>query len=121
MPVASGDMAGSGREQQSGQHSPRRGRLIRCRPSAISSPVRGDAVVPTIRRFANCKIAIYADDHFPPHFHIEGRGFRAIVAIDTLETRAGDPHRAAEAMKWAKEMSSHSAGNGSDSIEGNGW
>jgi hypothetical protein len=65
--------------------------------------VRGEAVVTTIRRFANCKIAIYADDHFPPHFHIEGRGFRAIVEIDTFETRAGDAHRAAEAMKWAKE------------------
>ena len=25
----------------------------------------------TIRRFANCKIAIYADDDMPPHFHIE--------------------------------------------------
>jgi hypothetical protein len=27
--------------------------------------------LPTIRRFANCKIAIYADDHMPPHFYIE--------------------------------------------------
>ena len=64
---------------------------------------RGRAVVPTIRRFNNCKIAIYADDHLPPHFHIEGRGFRAIVAMDTFETRAGDAHRAAEAIRWAKE------------------
>ncbi|MGE0259910.1 MAG: DUF4160 domain-containing protein [Alphaproteobacteria bacterium] len=40
--------------------------------------------MPTIRRFAACKIAIYADDHMPPHFHIEGRGFRAIVEIDTM-------------------------------------
>ena len=35
--------------------------------------------MPTVRRFAACKISIYADDHLPPHFHIEGRGFRAIV------------------------------------------
>jgi len=35
--------------------------------------------VPTIRRFAACKIAIYADDHLPLHFHIEGRGFRAVA------------------------------------------
>ncbi|BBU62079.1 hypothetical protein MSC49_20140 [Methylosinus sp. C49] len=57
--------------------------------------------MPTIRRFANCKIAIYADDHLPPHFHIEGRGFRALVEIETLEVRAGDIRRAAEALEWA--------------------
>jgi hypothetical protein len=42
--------------------------------------------MPTIRRFANCKISIYADDHLPPHFHIEGRGFKA-----------------PEALKWARD------------------
>ena len=57
--------------------------------------------MPTIRRFANCKIAIYADDHLPPHFHIEGRDFRAVVEIETLSVRAGDVRRAAEAMQWA--------------------
>jgi hypothetical protein len=57
--------------------------------------------MPTIRRFANCKIAIYADDHNPPHFHIEGRGFRAIVEIDTLSLLAGDVQRASDAMTWA--------------------
>lgn len=57
--------------------------------------------MPTIRRFANCKIAIYADDHNPPHFHIEGRGFRAIVEIETLTVRAGHTRAAAEAMAWA--------------------
>lgn len=57
--------------------------------------------MPTIRRFANCKIAIYADDHIPPHSHIEGRDFRAVVEIETLSIRAGDVRRAAEAMQWA--------------------
>jgi hypothetical protein len=59
--------------------------------------------VPTIRRFANCKISIYADDHLPPHFHIEGRGFRVIVEIETIKVRAGDNRRAREAMAWASE------------------
>jgi hypothetical protein len=59
--------------------------------------------VPTIRRFAACKIAIYADDHAPPHVHIEGRGFRAIVEIDTMIVRAGDVRRAQEALLWACE------------------
>jgi hypothetical protein len=59
--------------------------------------------VPTIRRFANCKIAIYADDHMPPHFHIEGRGFRVIVAIETMAVRVGDISKAREAMAWARQ------------------
>jgi len=59
--------------------------------------------VPTIRRFANCKIAIYADDHLPPHFHIEGRGFRARVEIETMAVRAGNVKKAREAMAWARE------------------
>lgn len=59
--------------------------------------------MPTIRRFATCKIAIYADDHMPPHFHIEGRGFRAIVDIKPLAVRAGNVRRAGDAMAWARE------------------
>jgi hypothetical protein len=59
--------------------------------------------VPTIRRFAACKIAIYADDHLPPHFHIEGRGFRAVVEIETMTVRAGEVRRTREAMVWARE------------------
>jgi hypothetical protein len=59
--------------------------------------------VPTIRRFAVCKIAVYADDHAPPHFHIEGRGFRAVVEIDTMTVRVGDVRRANDAMARARE------------------
>jgi hypothetical protein len=59
--------------------------------------------MPTVQRFATCKIAIYADDHMPPHFHIEGRGFRAIVEIETLTVRVGNVRRAAAAMAWAQE------------------
>jgi hypothetical protein len=57
--------------------------------------------VPTIRRFATCKIAIYADDHLPPHFHIEGRGFRAIVEIRTMIVRAGNVRNGVDAIEWA--------------------
>ena len=59
--------------------------------------------MPTIRRFSTCKIAIYADDHLPPHFHIEGRGFRAIVEIHTLMVRSGNTRRAGEALDWARD------------------
>ena len=59
--------------------------------------------MPTIRRFAACKISIYADDHMPPHFHIEGRGFRATIEIETMIVRAGEIRGAADAMTWARE------------------
>ena len=59
--------------------------------------------MPTIRRFAACKISIYADNHMPPHFHIEGRGFHALIEIETMIIRAGDIRRAADAMIWARE------------------
>lgn len=57
----------------------------------------------TIRRFANCKIAIYADDHMPPHCHIEGRTFRAVVEFDTLRIRAGNTRHVPDVLAWAAE------------------
>lgn len=39
----------------------------------------------------------------PPHFHIEGRGFRAVVEIETMAVRIGEVREAQEAMGWAKE------------------
>jgi hypothetical protein len=38
----------------------------------------------------------------PPHFHIEGRGFRALVEIDTMTVTAGDVRKARAAMDWAR-------------------
>ncbi len=58
--------------------------------------------MPTIQRFATCKIAIYADDHDPPHFHIEGRGFRAVIDMETMRVRVGKLHKASDAMEWAQ-------------------
>ena len=62
-----------------------------------------EIALPTIHRFANCKIAIYADDHMPPHFHIEGRGFRVLVEIGTMTVMAGDVRKARTAMEWARK------------------
>ena len=72
--------------------------------------------MPTIRRFTNCKIAIYADDHMPPHFHIEGRGFRGLVEIETMVVRAGDVRKAREAMGWLSKTLHCCAPNGPASI-----
>jgi len=37
----------------------------------------------------------------PGDFHIEGRGFRAIVEIETIVVRAVDVRRARQALTWA--------------------
>ena len=66
--------------------------------------------MPTIRGFAKCKIAIYADDHMPPHFHIEGRNLRAVVEIDTLRVRAGNARHVGEALAWARKSGSVAPG-----------
>jgi Domain of unknown function (DUF4160) len=41
--------------------------------------------VPTISRFLGIVIAMYLDDHDPPHFHARHAGGEAKVQIDTLE------------------------------------
>ena len=38
----------------------------------------------------------------PPHFHIEGRTFRAVVEFDTLRVRAGNVRHVPEVMAWAR-------------------
>lgn len=57
-----------------------------------------------IATFTNCAVFIYADDHNPPHFHIEGRDFRVRVAIADLEVIEGDPRKRCvrEALSWAR-------------------
>jgi len=61
--------------------------------------------MPTLKRFGTVTIRMYADDHRPPHFHIDGPDFQVLVAIGTLEVIAGDA-RASQirtALEWAAE------------------
>jgi Domain of unknown function (DUF4160) len=39
----------------------------------------------------------------PPHFHIEGRTFRAVVEIETLWVRAGNTRHVPEVRAWARQ------------------
>lgn len=61
--------------------------------------------MPVIKRFGNCTIKMYADEHPPAHFHVEfSDGTRCSVAIDTLDVIAGAVHpmrRLDEALTWA--------------------
>jgi hypothetical protein len=58
----------------------------------------------TIYRQLNWKIAVYGREHGLPHFHIEGRGFRCSIDIETRDVIVGmapDPVLK-EARAWAK-------------------
>jgi hypothetical protein len=46
---------------------------------------REDVDVPTISRFFGIAIAMFFDDHGPPHFHARHADGSAKVRIDTLE------------------------------------
>jgi hypothetical protein len=61
--------------------------------------------MPTIKVFGRCKIAIYADDHNPPHFHLRVRDWTAKFAIKGCRHLAGayPAGAAAEVLRWARE------------------
>ena len=45
--------------------------------------------MPTVKRFGSVKIKIYGGDHNPPHVHIIGTDFAALVAIADGEILSG--------------------------------
>jgi hypothetical protein len=61
--------------------------------------------MPVIKRFGNCTIKVYADEHPPAHFHVEfSDGTRCSVAIESLEILAGvirPLRRLDEPLTWA--------------------
>ncbi len=61
--------------------------------------------MPTIARFANCSIAVYPQDHNPPHFHLRGPDFELLVEIGSgrLVGRSGRVRDVSEALNWAEE------------------
>lgn len=60
--------------------------------------------MPTIIKVGGLKVQVFADDHFPPHFHIVGPDFEVLVAMSSFSIlRGGSYHREVqEAMDWAK-------------------
>lgn len=62
--------------------------------------------MPTLHRFDNCIIRMYANDHLLPHFHIGmNDGRECLVEIDTLQFLAGRISRReiVETLTWALE------------------
>jgi hypothetical protein len=61
--------------------------------------------MPEISRFFGMIIAMFYDDHAPPHFHVRYGDQRAIVAIDTLGMLRGrlTPRALALVTEWAAQ------------------
>lgn len=60
-------------------------------------------MMPTLYREDTWKIAVYADEHGEPHFHIESVHGRCSVAIERLEVIVGEVNARVlrEALAWA--------------------
>ena len=60
--------------------------------------------MPTLHRFGAVSVRMYADDHHPPHFHIVGHDFQALVRISDLMVIAGQarPAQIAQSLAWAR-------------------
>lgn len=61
--------------------------------------------MPTLYREANWKIAMYADEHGAPHFHVESADGRCSISIETMDVIIGSvpPRILRAAMAWASE------------------
>jgi hypothetical protein len=60
--------------------------------------------LPIFHRFDGFRIEIRSRDHNPPHFHLIGPDFQALVDIRTLTVLEGTVSRKAlaEAVAWAE-------------------
>ncbi len=61
--------------------------------------------MPTLYRSGSISVRMYADDHHPPHFHVVGPDFEAVIQISDLAIIAGEARMAglAKALIWAQE------------------
>ena len=61
------------------------------------------SVVPTFHRFDGFKIEVRSRDHNPPHFHMSGPDFHALIDIRRLQVIEGTytGSALAEARAWA--------------------
>jgi hypothetical protein len=59
--------------------------------------------MPEISRFFGMVIAMYYNDHDPPHFHVRYGGRKGIIAIDPPAVLGGDlpPRASALTLEWA--------------------
>ena len=69
-------------------------------------PLHQAARVPVIPRFAQCRVCMYAEDHPPPHFHVQMNDGREVwVEIATLAILRGGvaTREIADVLTWARQ------------------
>jgi Domain of unknown function (DUF4160) len=59
--------------------------------------------MPAISRFLGIVIAMYYDDHQPPHFHARAAGDEMQVAIDPVAVLDGDVPSRGAVLEWAEK------------------
>jgi hypothetical protein len=59
---------------------------------------------PTVYQFDGIKIKIHANDHNPPHVHVEGKGCEARFDLRTLELISNDGFSSADIDLIKKEI-----------------
>ena len=61
--------------------------------------------MPEISRFLGIVIAMFYNDHPPPHFHVRYGGMRAIIGIEDLALLDGDlsPRVLGLVVEWAAQ------------------
>ncbi len=60
--------------------------------------------MPELSRFLGISIAMYYEDHNPPHFHVKYNDFRAVISVNELNIIEGNlpPRVLGLAMEWAE-------------------
>ncbi len=61
--------------------------------------------MPEISRFFGMVIAMYYNDHAPPHFHVRYGEQKAVIGIDPIALLEGNLSRRARSLvfEWARE------------------
>lgn len=68
--------------------------------------------MPTLSMFYGVIIAMYFDDHLPPHFHAKYQGHEACYALDGERIEGDMPRKADRLVKaWAELHADELAGN----------
>jgi hypothetical protein len=69
--------------------------------------------MPTLARFGALRVAMYAEDHNPPHVHVLGPDIEVRVEIGTCQilTRYGRTAAIAPALAWVQAKRSAIAGS----------
>jgi len=66
--------------------------------------------MPEISRFLGIVIAMFYNDHAPPHFHVKYNDFRASISLDSLEILEGSLPKRVQALvvEWARNIAKNS-------------